>query len=86
MSNLMMDRDTDVCERARSIHLAFKQTPVRMEAGAGTLLLLDKKSQLDIGMLDMNGTAGGISRFDEEDQGKEIEEIDMVISTEEADM
>lgn len=36
MSNLMMDRDVDVCERARAVHSAFKQLPIRMAGGAGT--------------------------------------------------
>eukprot|EP00210_Caulerpa_lentillifera_P001423 g1366.t1 len=89
MSHLMIDKDVDVCEKARAIHSAFKQTSVRMEAGAGSLDPLSNVLFLfvsfDKGMLDMNGAAGGVSKFDEEDQRKESEETDIIIiSTEDA--
>lgn len=72
MSNLMMDRDSDVSEGARSVHARFKQLALRMAGGAG--------------MLDMNGMAGGLSIFEAEDSKKRNEETDITLSTEEAEL
>eukprot|EP01026_Neomeris_dumetosa_P033929 TRINITY_DN27206_c1_g1_i1.p2 TRINITY_DN27206_c1_g1~~TRINITY_DN27206_c1_g1_i1.p2 ORF type:complete len:140 (+),score=26.33 TRINITY_DN27206_c1_g1_i1:1-420(+) len=69
MSNLQTDDDQDVQLAARAIHGSFKRMPVRMTGG--------------VGVLDMNGTAGGQSDFEAEDRQKEEEEIYFTLNYEE---
>lgn len=68
----MTDADHDVSIRARVVHADFKRMPVRMTGG--------------VGVLDMNGMAGGQSEFEEEDKRKETEEINFLFVQEEIEM
>ncbi len=90
MSNLVMDRDVDVSQQARSVHSDFRQLPIRMAGGAGaTKSRLGRKTQNSIGgvagMLDMNGAAGGLSKFEARDSQKLREEADITINADEAE-
>ncbi len=68
----MTDNDRDVSQAARTVHDAFKRTPVRMTGGAG--------------VLDMNGSAGGgAPDMEAEERRRQEEEADFTLAPDELD-